>query len=194
MVYKRGKRIELRKRKETEKEKKIKARKKQIKDMREDFQSYELSLVIALLLVANLIFLLSIGIHTCTPRGTSRDLVTPPSSLNEESGRRILKVEVLNGCGVDGVAKKLAEYLREKNIDVVDYRNFESKEISETLVIDRKDYKMSNARVIGRIIGVEENRMFPQLRPMEELPQRRRGQLDVTIIIGKNYLDLRAFQ
>lgn len=194
MVYKRGKRIELRKRKETEKEKKIKARKKQIKDMREDLQSYELSLVIALLLVANLIFLLSIGIHTCTPRGPSRDLVTPPSSLNKESGRRILKVEVLNGCGVDGVAQKLAEYLRGKNIDVVDYRNFESKEISETLVIDRKDYKMSNARVIGRIIGVEENRMFPQLRPMEELPQRRRGQLDVTIIIGKNYLDLRAFQ
>jgi len=42
-----------------------------------------------------------------------------------------------------------------------------------------------NAKIVGKIIGVEEKRMFPQISPQR--------QLDVTIIIGKNYLQLKPF-
>ncbi len=84
------------------------------------------------------------------------------------------------------MAKELTDYLRKRNVDVVYYGNYESWNLSETLVIDRRDYKLVNAKIIGELIGVKENRMFPQLSPQR--------QLDVTIIIGRNYSELKAFQ
>jgi len=187
MVRKRGKKIELRKRKDTEKEKKIKERKQKAKKFKEEFQSFELSVVIFLLIGANLIFLTSVAIHSFATSGTNEALISPPRQVgNLEATPKTLKIEVLNGCGVDGVAKRVTEFLRAKNIDIVKVGNFESRELSETIVIDRKDYELANAKIIGKIIGVDENRMFPQLSPQR--------QLDATIIIGKNYPDLKAFQ
>lgn len=186
MVYKRRKKIELRKRKETEKEKKIKTRKEKTKKFKERFEDFRLTVTIFLLIGANIVFILSMGIHTCSTKGTTdsfkpADYEVAPIVAPE----KILKVEVLNGCGVQGIAKELTDYLRQRNIDVVDYRNFENSDLSETLIIDRTDPELANAKIIGKIIGVEENRMFPQISPQR--------QLDVTIIIGKNYSQLKAF-
>jgi hypothetical protein len=186
MVYKRGKRIELRKRKETKKEKKAQARKKKKKEFKEIFENFRLTLSIFLLIGANLLFIISFVIHSFATKGTTGSL--RPSSrevVKQEEPQKILKVEVLNGCGIPGTAKILTDFLRQRNIDVVYFGNFESWELSETLVIDRKDYDLVNAKVIGKIIGVPEDRMFPQISP--------RRQLDVTIIIGKNYEKLTAF-
>jgi len=188
MVYKRGKKIELRKRKDTDKEQKSKARKKKKKEIKEYFQSSLLSVTIFLLIGANLVFIISIVIHSFSKKGTTGAAFNPSSYqvVRPEKPKKKLKVEVLNGCGVPGVAKEITDYLRKKDIDVVYYGNFESWNLSETLVIDRRDHNLSHAKVIGEIIGVKENRMFPQ-----SSPQR---QLDVTIIIGRNYSELKAFK
>lgn len=188
MVYKRGKKIELRKRKETEKEKKSKARKKKTKEFKKSFESFRLSVAIFFLVGANLLFIISIIIHSFATVGTT-DSIKPTanelSALHSERSKRVIKVEVLNGCGESRVAKKLTDYLRQRDIDVVSFGNYETFDISETLVIERSDTSLVNARIVGKIIGVEENRMFPQISPQR--------QLDVTIIIGKNYLQLKAF-
>ena len=188
MVNKRGKNIELRKRKETEKEKKIKARKKKRKEFKETFESFRLSVAIFVLIGANLLFIISMIIHSFATVGTMGS-IKPTSSDFEvaplEQPKKVIKVEVLNGCGETGVARKLTNYLRQRNIDVVSFGDFESWDISETLVIDRSDSSLLNAKIVGKIIGVEENRMFPQISPQR--------QLDVTIIIGKNYMQLKAF-
>jgi hypothetical protein len=186
MVYKRGKKIELRKRKETEKEKKIKTRKEKKKKFKERFENFRLTLAIFLLIGVNMIFIFSFGFRACSTEGTTNSFKPADSKiLPIETPEKILKVEVLNGCGVPDVAKKLTDFLRQKNIDVVYFGNYEKMDLSETLLIDRKDYSLSNAKIIGKIIGIE-NRMFPQISPQR--------QLDVTIIIGKNYSQLKAFE
>jgi len=187
MVYKRGKKIELRKRKETEKEKKAKARKKKTKNFKESFESFRLTFAIFLLIGANLIFILSIIFQSFSTKGTAGSMITSSDEIvRPEQPQKILKVKVRNGCGVPGVAKKLTDYLRQRNIDVVDFDNFERYDVSETLVLDRRDYDLVNAKFIGRIIGVEENKVIPYIN--SDL------QLDVTIIIGKNYSQLKAFR
>lgn len=187
MVFKRGKRIELRKRKETKKEKKIKERKKKAKEFKEVFLSFRLSMAIFLLIGANLLFIFSFIIHSFATKGTTGALRPATYQISQpENQKKPPKVEVLNGCGVPDVAKELTDYLRKRNVDVVYYGNYESWNLSETLVIDRRDYELVNAKIIGELIGVKENRMFPQLSPQR--------QLDVTIIIGRNYPELKAFQ
>lgn len=187
MVYKRGKKIELRKRKETEKEKKSRARKEKKKEFKKTFESFRLSVTIFVLVGANLLFIISIIIHSFATVGTT-DSIKPPanelSTLGSER-QRVIKVEVLNGCGESRIAKKVTDYLRQRDIDVVSFGNYKTFDISETLVIERSDNSLVNAKIVGKIIGVEEDRMFPQISPQR--------QLDVTIIIGKNYLQLKAF-
>ena len=186
MVHKRGKKIELRKRKETEKEKKIKAQKEQRKKFKERFEDFRLTVAIFLLIGINMIFIFSMGFRACSTEATTNSLKPTDSYISQiEAPKKILKVEVLNGCGIKDVAKKLTDFLRQKNIDVVYFGNYEKMDLSETLLIDRRDYELSNAKIIGKIIGID-NRMFPQISPQR--------QLDVTIIIGKNYSQLKAFE
>lgn len=187
MVVKRGKKIELRKRKETEKEKQAKDRQKKTKEFKEALDHLRLNITILLLVGANFLFLISFLCHSRAREGAEQAIT--PNRLEElpvQKSTNLIKVEVLNGCGTPGLAKQLTEYLRRNNVDVVYFGNFENQEISETLVIDRLDHNLKNAKIIGEIIGVSKDRMFPQISPQRELA--------VTIIIGKNYSQLKAFQ
>ena len=189
MVYKRRKKIELRKRKDTDKEKKTKAKKEKKKKNKEWFDDLRVTLAIFVLIGINLIFFTSMIIQAFSARGIADSIPATKYQTPKQvslSSKQILKVEVLNGCGVQGIASQITDFLRERDIDVVYFGNFERWDLSETLVIDRVDHDLSKAKVIGKILGVEENRMFPQISPQR--------QLDVTIIIGKNYSQLRAFE
>lgn len=95
-------------------------------------------------------------------------------------------VEVLNGCGVDGVASKMREYLISRNFDVVDFKNFSSYKVPQTLVIDRTSMDTQNARKVAQSVGVSRDHVFPQISPHRKL--------DVTIIIGSDYKNLDAFR
>jgi hypothetical protein len=188
MVYKRRKKIELRKRKETDKEKKIKAKKERKKKFDKWLEDFRVTLTMFLLIGANLVFITSLMIQSFSSQGTAGafkpDKDTMPKQAAVISPKK-LKVEVYNGCGVSGVAKKLTDFLRQRNIDVVYFGNYEKMDLSETLLIDRTDYSLANARIIGKLIGMDD-RMFPQISPQR--------QVDVTIIIGKNYSQLKAFE
>ncbi len=90
-------------------------------------------------------------------------------------GRRI-RVEVLNGAGVDGLARRATERLRALGFDVVYYGN-----------ADRFDHDTSAA--IARIDSVE-----PARRVAEALGLRKVGHepdrslyLDVTVILGRDW-------
>jgi len=51
--------------------------------------------------------------------------------------KEILRVEVLNGTTVNGLAGRAAEYLRDKKLDVIIISNANEDTISKTIVIDR---------------------------------------------------------
>jgi len=98
----------------------------------------------------------------------------------------IIKVEVLNGCGVPGVAKQFTNYLRSQGFDVVKSENYSSFDIQETLVVDRVSMGKEKAQKVAEALGVSPGSVLPQLNP--DLL------LDVSVILGKDYRSLKAYQ
>jgi len=88
-----------------------------------------------------------------------------------------LRVEVLNGCGVNRVALRVANLLRRQGFNVVKIGDANNKSFEKTVVIERNNINMENARYFAKrisckIIGKD---IDPTLY------------LDVTIIIGNDY-------
>ena len=100
--------------------------------------------------------------------------------LKDSTAVRI-QVEVLNGCGVSGVAEKLTDYLRIHNIDVVSLGNYRSFDIENSIIIGRNE-KIRNAEIVAAIVGLDNQSIIQQINP-DYL-------LDVTFILGKDYRDL----
>jgi len=106
------------------------------------------------------------------------------SSL-EQNASDIIQAEVLNGCGVGGVADRFTDFLRMKNLDVVKSGNYISDDVGVSLVIDRSG-NMANAFKTAKILGIKSENVIQQLN--------KDYFLDVTIVIGKDYFNLAPFK
>jgi len=98
-----------------------------------------------------------------------------------DSTKARIQVEVLNGCGVSGIADKLTDYLRVNYIDVVNLGNYRSYEIENSIIISRND-KIINAEKVAALVGLDESSIIQQTNS-DYL-------LDVTFILGKDYRNL----
>lgn len=96
-----------------------------------------------------------------------------------------IKIEVLNGCGIAGVAEKLTDYLRTSGFDVVKLGNYRSFQIENSIVIARNE-KIQNAQRVAVASGLSTESVIQQTNP-EYL-------LDVTFILGKDYKKLIPLQ
>lgn len=90
----------------------------------------------------------------------------------------VIQIEVLNGCGVSGVATDVTRSLRSFGFDVVQMGNFDHFEVDRTMVISRNG-DMESARKVARALGVGEDRIL-----REESPD---FYLDLTLLIGADY-------
>jgi hypothetical protein len=95
-----------------------------------------------------------------------------------DSTKARIQVEVLNGCGVTGIAEKITDHLRANKIDVVNLGNYRSFDIENSIIICRNE-KILNAIKVAAIVGLDENSIIQQTNP-DYL-------LDVTFILGKDY-------
>jgi hypothetical protein len=115
---------------------------------------------------------------------TKADYFSSNSNDKENVGenKKPVQLEVLNGCGVNGVAEKFTDYLRAGNFDVVNIGNYRSFDIGHSLLIDRTG-NMSNAFKIASTLGIEKNNIIQQVN--------KEYFLDVTLVIGKDYKRLK---
>ena len=90
----------------------------------------------------------------------------------------IIQVEVLNGCGVSGIADRFTDYLRENNVDVVETGNYIQFDIDETIVIDRIGNK-ANSNYVAELLNVRQANSITQINSDYFV--------DVTLIIGRDY-------
>ena len=92
-----------------------------------------------------------------------------------------IKVEVLNGCGIKGIAAMAAEYLLlEHQIDVVRADNADNHNYQNTLLIIRNE-NLDAIELVGKSFGIaKSNKTAIQTKPDESLG------VDLTIIIGKD--------
>lgn len=95
---------------------------------------------------------------------------------------KTIQVEVLNGCGISGVADNVTDQLRKMNYDVVQIGNFRTFDIDESIVIDRKG-NMNIAENIADSLGIDRVNVIQQIN--------KKYLLDVTIIVGKDYKHLK---
>ena len=89
-----------------------------------------------------------------------------------------IRVEVLNGCGTDGIARKVGLHLRSLGFDVLTFENAESYNYPESMVIDRVG-QPDDARKVAEALGIPN-----RIQQIVADPFRIEG---VTVIIGRDH-------
>lgn len=107
--------------------------------------------------------------------------------------KKRIQVEVLNGCGESGIAKRIAERLKLLNYDVVNMGNYlekgrENFNVPNTRVIDQinSSDNYQQARELAGVLGVDTKHIesFENPNPIA----------DLTIVIGKDFEQLRLYK
>jgi hypothetical protein len=94
-----------------------------------------------------------------------------------------IQIEILNGCGVNGVAKIFQSYLRQQGFDVVNTENYTVKgkvfwDVKQSFVIDQIGVA-EQAKSVARSLGI----------PIEKVESRENPDAiyDVSVVIGNDY-------
>ena len=110
------------------------------------------------------------------------DVVTPSPKVRNFKN---IHVEVLNGCGKDGIARQVGSHLRSLGFDVMTVGDAESFNYPESLVIDRVG-NPGYARCVAEALGTANliQQINPDLFRIEE----------ITVIIGRDFRRLGLLQ
>ena len=134
---------------------------------------------VIIFLLAGLIIFMSYSLFTKIKALSSGDDAT------EAKPSKTIQLEVLNGCGIGGVADKITSYLRQNNFDVVQVGNYTSFDIDNTLVVDRTGKKI-NALKVADALGIDPKNVIQQIS--------NDYFLDVSLIIGRDFNHLKPFK
>jgi len=115
----------------------------------------------------------------------SRTVFHPPVDpvRSGSSSRSAIQLDVLNGCGASGAGTQVTAYLRARGFDVVEYRNYRSFDVQETLVIDRAGNR-DNAEKVAYALGVGKGNIIEQIN--EDY------YVDVSVLLGRDYASLKS--
>lgn len=100
------------------------------------------------------------------------------------SSSEVIQVNVLNGCGVQGLAAKTRDYLRKNGFDVVDIGNYKSK-TERSFVIDRLG-DLTSSKKVAYALGISDSLIFTDIDSNLFLRS--------TIVIGQNFKELKPFE
>jgi hypothetical protein len=98
--------------------------------------------------------------------------------IKPKNVQQLIQVEVLNGCGVNGVGDKFTDVIRSKGFDVVKTGNYMSFDIDQTFIIDRVG-KIETAYKVADSLGIDKKNIINQIN--------KQYFLDLTIVIGKDF-------
>lgn len=107
-------------------------------------------------------------------------MITKADPLEIYKKNANMRVEVLNGCGVDRLAIKVTNILRKKGFNVVQIGNTKNQDFEETVVMERSDENMVNANYFAKQIGCRniDKDVDPALY------------IEITLIIGQDYKEI----
>lgn len=95
-----------------------------------------------------------------------------------------IKVEVLNGCGIKGIAARTADFLRANHIDVVRSDNADNHAYPNTIIIGRNE-NMESLKAVSKSFGFSlDDKIRILIDPDESLG------VDVTVILGKDIYNI----
>ena len=97
--------------------------------------------------------------------------------------QEVIQLNVLNGCGISGLATKSKDFLRARGFDVVEVGNSEQ-QYNKTTIIDRLGDKQS-VQKLAYAIGVNDSAIVTQIDSSLFLR--------ATLILGNDYKVLKPF-
>ena len=146
----------------------------------------DIAIGVAGILLLGFIYSLSQNtVHTGIPVEVTFPTLDEPKRLAKElyheNPIKNIKVEVLNGCGIKGIAAKTSEFLRSKHrIDVIRSDNADKYDYSKTIIIGRNE-DLDKILSVTKAFDIEiNNKSYIRHEPDETLG------VDVTIILGKD--------
>ncbi len=103
----------------------------------------------------------------------------------EQNPIKDIKVEVLNGCGIKGIAAKASDFLRQRQVDVVRSDNADKYDYLQTTIIGRNE-NFESLKIVAKSLGLSvENKTNIKHEPDESLG------VDVTVILGKDIVEFK---
>ena len=142
-----------------------------------DSNSFALNAVIGFLSL--LLVLLVFGLFT---RIVYPRIENQRADKSSELIGQVIQLEVLNGCGVPGLANNFTSTLRKNGFDVVETGNFKNFDMQNTVVIAR-NYNSENAKRVADALGISSENVF--IEASEDF------YLDATVVIGSDYESLK---
>lgn len=97
-----------------------------------------------------------------------------------------IKVEVLNGCGLKGIAARTADFLRANHVDVVRSDNADHHDYPNTVIISRNE-NVESLKAVSRSFGIA----MDDKTHIMNVPDESLG-VDVTVILGKDITNFTA--
>jgi len=114
--------------------------------------------------------------------------MSPPSLLSkiviEKFSEDMIQIEVLNGCGVKGVADLYTNFLRDKGYDVIDYKN-----------ANHFNYEQTQLIIYNTKLNIED--IISNLKiDKTNIKYIKRSDIffDLSLIIGKDFNTLESFE
>jgi len=101
------------------------------------------------------------------------------TEISEEEPPQPIRVEVLNGCGVAGIARRTAEFLISKGYDVRDYKNANHQRYENTTIYVRSNNR-ADGEALAQSIALPDQYVI--LEPNPELVD-----VDVSLLLGKDH-------
>lgn len=108
----------------------------------------------------------------------------PSSSIKVDQS--ILTLEIQNGCGVSGIAKRVETSLAGKPFQVIGTGNADHWNYEHTTLIDLTGTKKSAVERLRKEIGIAKEYVF-------QVRESNKEQVDARLIIGKDYQSLKIF-
>lgn len=152
--------------------------------------------MIILGLVSYAIYTWSPAVPENTPEiGQTEPVEEPETEIIEDSApaetapapfQQKIQVEILNGCGFNGVAKIFQDYLRAQGFDVVNTENYMEDgklrwDVQNSFVIDRVG-QIDQAMAVARSLSIPRENVISKENPD--------AIYDVSVVIGKDFKNL----
>jgi len=155
-------------------------------NFRKNIFNYFLNISILILVGICLYFAYSIIMSSSVSksRGDIKDSKDTTKKQTTNQPNLSIQIDILNATGENRIAAKFRDYLKQKGFDVVDMGNYKSEQ-EKTLVVD-KCGDIAKSKRIAEALGISQRNIIQQLE--------RSNFIDATILIGKDYNELKPFQ
>lgn len=110
--------------------------------------------------------------------------VTPETLMGNKKYPNV-SVEILNGCGVSGVAALFKDIVHEKTFDVLNTENAAHFRYENTIIIARTE-NTDAAYKLAKELGIDRDRV--------SIEKDVSLAVDITMIIGRDYKSIPAYQ